>query len=325
MPAGLHCLGAALVDYEFLVTEEQLRKLEIERGLMTLIDLEQFHHYYDNLHALAESARAGGGSAVNSLVTFVRLGGKGSLCCMVGEDECADFFQREIQSLGIEDHSQTSAAQPTGRCLALITPDGERTMLTHLGINTQLATAPPRTLRADDFFYSESYLLAIEKPRHTLMQHITAARRQGLRVAVNLSDVSMTRHFRSQLHDLLQDGVDLLFGNRDEYYDYTAQQDIKSVYACLRERVGTLVMTAGAEGSWVCQSERIMHIPSLRTRLRDSLGAGDTYAGAYLYALEKKADHRRAAKFASAAAARVVSRVGSRLNQQECRILRERL
>ena len=322
-PATLYSLGSALVDYEFFVTEEQFSKLQIDKGLMTLINQPDFHRYYDQLSAWTRPVKAGGGSAVNSLVTYARLGGKGSLFSILGEDEGANFFLREIQSMGIENRCILSSARPTGACLVLVTPDGERSMLTYLGVNTQLALKPFRTWRQGDSFYAESYLLATKEPCGTLMEYMGAARHCGLQTALSLSDVSITRLCRQELQELLKDGVDILFGNEEEYRNYTGEKDIEAIYSCLHAQVNTLVMTAGAAGSWICRSRKIMQIPTPRVEVLDTLGAGDTYAGAYLYLLHQRRDHVAAAHFASQAAAQVVSRIGPRLSARECQNLKK--
>ena len=341
---GLYCLGNALVDYEFRISEKQLQDIGITKGQMTLANEEGFTHCFNFLKDTTEYQREGGGSAINSLITYARLGGAGALSCIVADDDSGDFFLQELRNLGITLHlgrsiqGTDSAPKPTGHCIAMITPDAERTMLTYLGINEDLAAYKDISgaLESSGVFYAESYLLSVEKSRNVLMNYLEEARRQEKFIALSMSDVSMVTYFKDEMHEMLNGSVDILFGNLGEFSSYTGESEPHKIFRCFADNVKTLVITMGAKGAVVYCADgggkgegqgkgkdaQATPIPAYATEVRDTLGAGDTYAGAFLYALyEKNASYSVAGRFASYAAGRVISRMGPRLSMEECQSL----
>ena len=188
------------MDYEFSITEPQLRKTGAAKGLMTQISQKELAYYTELLSSFTCPIRSGGGSAVNSLVAYVHFGGCGSFYGIVGDDETGRFFVEGLQRMGADVQCSMSSDQATGGCLVMITPDGERTLLTHLGINTQMAPRSSIPFSSHSFLYAESYLLSEEKPRQTLMHYLKAAREQSVRIALSLSDVFITRTFSAYIH-----------------------------------------------------------------------------------------------------------------------------
>ena len=83
----------------------------------------------------------------------------------------------------------------------------------------------------------------------------------------------------------ISDGISLLFGNRDEFYDYTGKKELKEIFYCLKDSVETLVITDGKNGSWICTKDGIIEVSTPQVHALDTAGAGDAYAGAFLYAL----------------------------------------
>ena len=311
------------MDYQFSLTEEQLRRTGAARGLMTQISRKELAYYTRLLSSCARPIRCGGGSAVNSLVAYVHFGGTGSFYGIIGDDESGRFFVKELRQLGADVHCESSSDQATGHCLVMITPDGERTLLTHLGINIHMTPVSSPSFAAARLLYAESYLFSEEAPRRTLMHYLKAARKQSKDIALSLSDVFITRNFSAQIHTAISDGISLLFGNRDEFHDYTGKREPKEIFSCLKDYVETVVMTDGKSGSWICTQDGIIRVSTLQVRVRDTAGAGDAYAGAFLYALlNHKISFERIGSFASAAAAQVVSRFGPRLSAAECHSLR---
>lgn len=330
---GLYCLGSALVDYEFNIEPSYLEKLSLTKGHMTLADTETFDNAFNTLAKELTSHREGGGSAINTLITYSRMGGgrgevRCGLPCIVGDDDSGKFFLKELRDLGIEIHlvPATSSASPqtTGRCLALITPDKDRTMMTNLGINEQLTTTDDIAERLSGFkvFYAESYLLATAKPCQFLLDHLAEARKQEMFISLSMSDVSMVTYCREQMQQALSGRVDILFGNYNEFSNYTNEKEIDKIFTFFPDYIKCLVLTQGGDGAVVYQrgeDRRHFSLPAVETKVVDTLGAGDTYAGAFLYAVYGQGlNYEDAAQFATRSASQVVSRMGPRLSQEEC-------
>lgn len=331
-PKGIYCLGSALVDYEFEVTQEQLETLGLVKGQMTLADTNTFDQAFTSLNQNLQYHREGGGSAMNSLITYSRLGGHGGTHCIVGKDNSGEFFLQELRDLNIDiTVAEHSSAASTGRCLALISPDKDRTMMTNLGINEELQLDDSTILTKLQGFkvlYAESYMFASEKPRATLLAYLKEARQNDILISLSLSDVSMVTYCREHIETALDGRVDILFGNYEEYKNYTGKEELDDIFAFFPENIRCLVLTRGEQGATILRrgnnttevdDDELISSPSPATQVVDTLGAGDTYAGAFLYAIfERDLSYTAAAKFAAQAAGKVISRLGPRLSSTEC-------
>ncbi|MBE8182500.1 MAG: adenosine kinase [Candidatus Portiera sp.] len=331
---GIYCLGSALVDYEFEVKQEQLEVLGITKGQMTLADTATFEQAFTSLNQDLKYQREGGGSAMNSLITYARLGGHGGTHCIVGKDESGEFFLQELRDLNLDiTAAEHSLDEATGRCLALISPDKDRTMMTNLGINEQLQLKEGEAatnLYGFQVIYSESYMLASDKPRATLLTYLDAARQSDIFICLSLSDVSMVTYCREHLEKALDGRVDILFGNYEEYKNYTGKEELEDIFAFFPANIKCLVLTRGEQGATILkrqadskEADQLISLPAAKAQVVDTLGAGDTYAGAFLYAIyERGFSYEVAAKFASQAAGKVISHLGPRLSAAECQDLK---
>ncbi|MBV5311340.1 adenosine kinase, partial [Chromatium okenii] len=163
----IYGIGNALVDLEYSVEVQDLNALGIDKGVMTLVDETQqasiLHHLRDYHHQ-----RGSGGSAANSIIAFNQLGGKSFYSCKVADDELGYFYMNDLRAGGVETNYHTAKDQGhTGRCVVLVTPDGDRTMCTFLGVSGNLSTRELviDALRDSEWFYTEGYLVTSDSAR----------------------------------------------------------------------------------------------------------------------------------------------------------------
>lgn len=312
-------LGNALVDMEFEVSDAFLQTMGVEKGFMTLVDEER---QYDLLEYLRgeHSVRSGGGSAANTAVANALFGGKSFYTCLVSNDEMGDFYRAELDRAGVDTNlADIRADGVTGKCLVMITPDAERTMNTYLGISESLSSADLReeALRDSTFVYAEGYLVTSPTARPAVITAMDIAREAGVKTALSFSDPSMVKYFRLGLEEIIGQGVDLLFCNREEALLWADCRTLAKAVDRLRQTAGTFVVTLGGDGALVFDGYALHEVEPCPVKAIDTNGAGDMFAGAFLYGITHGMNYARAGEFASLAASRVVMTFGPRLKPEE--------
>lgn len=323
----IYGIGAALVDTEITVTDADLAGMGVDKGVMTLVDearqSELIAYLQDHLVA---SQRASGGSGANTIIAAGYFGCHNFYSCKVADDDNGHFYLKDIEDAGVSypRHIGTSAGI-TGKCLVMITPDAERTMNTFLGISETVSTAEldEAAIAASQWAYIEGYLVSSDTGRAAAIALREMAQSRNTRVALSLSDPAMVRFFKDGLAEMIGPGVDLLFCNRDEALGYTDSETLNDAIEALKAIAKTFAITCGAEGSYVFDGESVTQIPTQKAKAIDTNGAGDMYAGAFLYALSRGESLIRAGEFANMAATQVVTQYGPRLRAEQHQQVKE--
>ena len=310
-------IGAALVDTEIQVNDDELAAMEVDKGLMTLVDEARQQQLLDQLEGhLVHSSQASGGSACNSVVAAAYFGANSYFSGKVADDEFGRIFLNDIRAAGVaSDFDSPRDAGVTGKCLVLISPDAERSMNTHLGISAELSDKELDEVALADsaFFYIEGYLVTSDSGRAAAIRGREVAEANKVKTALSFSDPGIVAHFRDGLAEMLGGGVDILFCNEDEALSWAGCDDIDEAMDSLMEVARTFAVTLGAKGSLVFDGETVHRIDAHPVKAVDTNGAGDMFAGAFLYALSQGHDYRQAGELASHAAGVVVSQYGPRL------------
>ena len=323
----LYAIGNALVDTEYEVSDELLAAMGVSKRHMTLIDAEQrtaLHKHVQGLHA----RRTGGGSAGNTVVALAQLGGKAFYSCRVADDDLGAFYTQDLQANGVATNLTHTQAQPgqTGSCMVLVTPDAERTMCTFLGATSQLdrQALHPQDIAKSKIYYMEGYLAASPTGLEAALEGRKIARQHGVQTALTLSDVSMINFCRAGLEAMVGDGLDYLFANEEEAQVWCASTDLQVILPQLQKLAKTVCLTRGPQGCIVLRGADMAHVPAVPTKAVDTNGAGDMFAGAFLYGVTHGMPQAQAAALANRAAATVVAQHGNRLTTDQLQgILRE--
>lgn len=312
----IYGIGAALVDTEIDVSDQDLAQLDITKGHMTLVDAEKQQAIMAYLADHTIHNKRSGGSAANSVIAASYFGAKTFYSCKVANDDNGNFYHHDMQVAGVACNGiEPSAAGETGKCLVLITPDAERTMLTHLGISETLCsqTLNAAAIAQTQYAYIEGYLVTSPTGRAAAIQLRETAEQHGVKTALSLSDPGMVEFFGDGLREMIGGGVDLLFCNEDEACGFTACSDMQSAAEALKKYAKTFAITCGSRGALIFDGEQLHTIASHAVKAIDSNGAGDMFAGAFLYAITHGYSWVEAGNLASRAAAEVVSHYGPRL------------
>lgn len=310
-------VGNALVDKEFEVDDSFFHEHKIEKGVMTLVTHEQQQILLDVLsNKFGIKKRAGGGSAANTLYALSQFGGKAFLSCKVANDETGDFYLKQLGDHNIKTNTASQRMEgTTGRCLVMISPDAERTMHTYLGVSETISTLELdfEAVKASEYVYIEGYLVTSPSAKSAITELKQFAEQHQVKTAMTFSDPSMLEYFNDDINDVLGDGVDLLFCNTREALLWTGAEDIDKACEILKTKASQFAITQGADGALLFDGKDYISIDAHKVTTIDTNGAGDMFAGAFLYAITQGKDFATAGKLASLASATVVSNFGPRL------------
>ncbi|MEQ9393747.1 adenosine kinase [Haliea sp.] len=314
---AIYGMGAALVDTEIQVQDDELVGMGVDKGLMTLVDEARQAELLQQLQGhLVKASHASGGSAGNSMIAAAQFGAPTFMSCKVADDDDGTIYVRDLEAAGV-DHSMARGrpAGTTGKCLVLISPDAERSMNTFLGVSETLSVEQldPAALAASEYLYIEGYLVTSDTGRAAAIRARELAEAAGVKTSLSFSDPGMVEYFREGLQAIIGRQLDLVFCNRDEALCWGRTDRLDVAIERLKPVARSFVITCGAEGAITWDGERREDIPPHRVQAVDSNGAGDMFAGAFLYALGRGEDHATAGRFASLAAGRVVANFGPRL------------
>ncbi len=315
-------MGNALVDVQFQVGEQALHDLELDKGGMRLVDTAQQNVLLDYCRHLS-AHRASGGSAANSMIALAQLGGRAAYGCLVGDDELGRFYFDEMQSLGVHLHTPPVSGQPTGTCIILITPDAERTMNTALGASGVFAVehVTEDALKQATWLYLEGYLFSTPGGQAAARRALELARKHQVKVSLTFSDRFIVETFGDVLRAAVAE-CDLIFTNQQEAGAYVGEERAEAIFPRLQDSAPNVVMTRSEKGAWGHFDGTVFRIPAVPVHALDATGAGDMFAGAFLYAITHGYTAEDAARLACRLSSKVVSQLGPRLHGDVTALLR---
>lgn len=315
-------LGNALVDIVTEVDLDFFARHEIEKGVMTLVDEKRQHELILAID-MKKSQMSCGGSAANTIIGVSQFGGTGFYSCLVARDDLGRFFLQDLKRNGVDTNltPETCPEGITGKVLVMTTPDAERTMNTFLGISSHLSPRhiDENALLNSSYAYLEGYLVTSPTGLEAMKEVKRIAERRGIRTALTFSDPSMVRYFSQQMQEVIGASVDLLFCNEEEAMIFTGTDNVFAAREKLREVARQFVITLGANGAMIFDGDTFISIEPYRVKALDTNGAGDMFAGAFLYGITHGHSYAEAGKLASLASSRVVTQFGPRLDPAQVR------
>jgi sugar/nucleoside kinase (ribokinase family) len=306
-------VGHALVDIIAPCEDDLLAEFSLTKGTMRLTSPEEAEALYGRMGPAVETS---GGSAANTCAGIASLGGQAGFVGKVGRDQFAAVFAHDIRSVGVSfDQGVGESQNPTGRCLILVTPDGERTMNTNLGAAAAFAEADldRAAIEAAQILYLEGYLFDPEPARAAFFTAADWARAAGTKVAFTLSDPFCVDRHRDGFRAFIRDRVDIVFANESELLALFPRASFEEACAAVRAECSLAAITRSEKGSVIFDQENAVSIPAVPVdRLVDATGAGDLYAAGVLFGLASGRDLASCGRLGSLAASEVISHVGPR-------------
>jgi sugar/nucleoside kinase (ribokinase family) len=306
-------IGHALVDIIAPCEESLLAEFSLVKGTMRLTSPEEAAALYEKMGPAVETS---GGSAANTCAGIASLGGQAGFAGKVGRDQFASVFAHDIRSIGVSFHNGVSdSGNPTGRCLILVTPDGERTMNTNLGAAAEFAEADLHhdAIQSAQIVYLEGYLFDPPAARKAFFTVADFARGNGTKVAFTLSDPFCVDRHREAFRTFIRDRVDIVFANEKELLSLYPGASFDEACTAIRSECDLAAITRSEKGSVVVQGDVSVKVPAVPIeKLVDATGAGDHYAAGFMFGLGTGRDLETCARLGSLAASEVITHVGPR-------------
>jgi sugar/nucleoside kinase (ribokinase family) len=308
-------LGNAIVDIFVEVNEKEFGSLGFERGGMQLVDHAEQKNLLDK-YQKREPKLVSGGSVANSIIAFSQLGGDAAFIGCVGDDRYGLFYTNEFEELGIDIGNPVLVGEGTGTCVCLITPDAERTMRTCLAVSSHLSArhVDAERIKNSDWLFIEGYVFANPETGQTAIREaIDIAKKNGTKVAVTCSDAFIVNVFGDALRDALKK-TDLFFCNETEACAVTGAANAQDAFAKLKSMVPACVVTNGPHGAYIRYGGKEARVPAFPSTPKDLTGAGDMFAGSFLYGITHGLSPEKAGRGAAFLCHKVISQVGARLH-----------
>jgi sugar/nucleoside kinase (ribokinase family) len=307
-------IGNALVDVLDHEDDDFLAAHDLVKGSMHLVDHERARELYD---AMGPGIEVSGGCAANTAAGIVSFGGTSAFLGKVRDDQLGAVYRHDLASVGVTVEVPTAPADhpdPTGRCLIMVTPDGERTMNTHLGIAAKVSVddVDPAVVSSAGLVYVEGYLWDIESTKDAIRKALDCMAPTS-RFAFTMSDSFCVDRHHAEFVQLAEERIDVLFANEAEITRLYEVDTFDEAIERVRHRRGISFVTCSEKGSVVVEGGEVRRVEAHPVdRVVDATGAGDLYAAGALYGLSVGADLPTCAHLGSLAAAEILTHLGAR-------------
>ncbi|QDH13697.1 adenosine kinase [Formicincola oecophyllae] len=308
------CIGNAIVDTLAQVPAQLITTLNAEAGTMKLVDGPAMQELLSKVTVEAECS---GGSVANSAVVAARLGAKAAFIGKVARDEGGHVFTHDLKAQHVDFVGRAARhdhGEGTGRCMVMVTPDGQRTMFTYLGISVRFDEndIPPETVADSGIVYLEGYLFDDPQAQKAFHRAAELAHEHGRQVALTLSDSFCIERHRKAFQDFIRTGVDVLFANDDEIKALYQVADLDDALARLAKDVAIGAVTRGQQGAVVVEGSQRFDVPTTPVKAVDTTGAGDAFAGGFLAAFVQGKALEACADLGNRAAGCIITHMGAR-------------
>lgn len=307
-------LGNPLVDVlTVLESDDLLNDLSLPKGSMQLVD-EKLSGKISSRIDKKERFLVTGGSASNTISGLAKLGVPVGFVGKVGNDEVGMFFQTDSEKNGVRSHLVRSSS-PSGTCISLVSPDGERTMATYLGAACEMTPADldENIFSGYDICHIEGYWV---QNRDLILSAMQMAKKSGLKVSLDLASYNVVLENLDFLNQITRDYVDILFANEDEAKAFTGKEPEEALDE-IADICEIAVVKLGSKGSYVKRKEKKYEVEAMSDVVcLDSTGAGDLYASGFLYGLTKNLPLDECGKIGSVVAGNVIQVIGPKLDDE---------
>ena len=318
-------IGNAMVDILSHVEDGFLARNGVQKGIMQLIDMPRAVELYGHMGPAQEVS---GGSAANTIAGIAALGARTAYVGKVKDDQLGAIFAHDLRAQGATFETPLAAKShdhETGRCMVLVTGDGERSLNTYLGVSEFLGPddIDEAMMASAEWLYLEGYRFDGPDSKAAFAKAVTAARSAGGRVSLTLSDPFCVERHRDDFLAMIGEHVDLLFANEHEMAAMYPGENLMQSIRHAAEEIDIVVCTASDKGAYVMANGQLDHAHAVPTQIVDATGAGDLFASGFLYGLVHDYDMLTCARMGNVAAAEVISHIGARPEADLMELFRE--
>jgi sugar/nucleoside kinase (ribokinase family) len=315
-------MGNALVDIITRIeNDKMLESFGLPRGSMTLVDLDTSNYIHAETAGMSKS-KASGGSAANTIHGLAHLGIETGFVGTVGNDEMGIFFKKDMQVNNINPILFRSMNE-TGRAMALVSQDSERTFATYLGAAVDLSAEDIShgIFEGYDYFYVEGYLV---QDKEMFEKALRLAVRAGLLVCLDLASYNIVDDHKDFFKSMISEYVDILFANEEEIRSLTGLSPEEGARET-SEICDLVVIKLGAEGSFCICKEGMVRVGVRPSKAIDTTGAGDLFAAGFIYGHMKRLSAEICGKMGAVLAGRVIELIGAKMDESHWENLRREI
>lgn len=319
-------MGNPLVDILTLVHDSFLEEKGLNRGIMHLIDKERKNELL-GLVLDSNMTMEVGGSCPNTIATLALLGARVALTGKIGTDEHGRTFEQKIGEKGITSYLRSDTLD-TGVCTILITPDKERTMNTYLGACREYSIddLPVDMIQQSRFFYVTGYMWDTRNQKEAVSYALEVAKKYRVKIVFDLADPFAVERHRDDFLRIIEQAADIVFANAQEAYllldaHAAGKQDVSEATRSLGAFCELAVVKNGMDDTHIYSKGTLITVPSFKTDVQDTTGAGDNFAAGFLYGLIRGFPIKDCGRIASFVASKTIEKIGAQAPEN----IRERL
>lgn len=315
-------MGNALVDIiTRLDNDDILKSFGLPRGSMTLVDLDTSNYIHAETAGMPKT-KASGGSSANTIHGLAHLGIETGFIGKVGNDEMGRFFKKDMEVNNIKPILFRSMNE-TGRAMALISKDSERTFATYLGaaIDLSVEDISLDIFKGYDYFYIEGYLV---QDMAMFDKALRLAAKAGLKICLDLASFNVVADHVDFFKSMIAKYVDILFANEEEIRALSGLAPEEGARETSKI-CDVVVIKLGAEGSFCICKEDMVRIGVRPSKAIDTTGAGDLFAAGYIYGHMKGLPAETCGKMGAVLAGRVIELIGAKMDESQWENLRREI
>ena len=308
-------IGNAIVDVFVKVDDNFLSNNKLVKGSMKLIQIEEF----ENLKNIIKIEKIeAGGSVANTMAGIAYLNGSPCFIGKISSDRFGKIYKESLEKINVNfSYNEKNENLATGASIIFITPDSERTMCTYLGISSKLSAEDiyEHYIKDSKLIFLEGYLWDKGATEEMFKKIINLAKKNNIKIAMSLSDIFCVTRHRKDFIKLLEDDLDILFGNENEINALTMKNNLFEGIQELQKLNKLIVITRGEKGSLAILKNEIINCDSIKVdKILDLTGAGDLFASGFLKEYLDKSDIKKCLQTGSELAAKIIQKIGARLN-----------
>jgi sugar/nucleoside kinase (ribokinase family) len=317
MAIDVYGIGNPLMDVLVNISDKELQKLNLQKGVMHLIDPSQ-HKTLESYIKNKPQILIPGGSCPNTIISLAKLGLKTTLAGCIGDDKLGKEYQKQLKKYKIISNLYTSQT-PTGSSTIMISKDGERTMNTYLGASQKFSkqNLNEELIANSKYIHFTGYMWDTENQKEAIQKAIEISQKNSTKIIFDVADPFAVNRNKDVFLDLIKNYTDIAFANEEEAKTLFNTDNPDKAAKELSGLCDIGIIKLGKKGSLIQTKKEKIHIPANIVEAIDTTGAGDMYTSGFIYGLSKDYSLEKSGKLASFLASQIVTQVGAQFNDED--------